>query len=94
MTMTIKELKEMFDGKYEDIEVYSPNETGAHYPTCFHTDNCNFTENYNEESEIGLYELMDEEYYNNSVMINTCEDADFEELYGNKEARVLCLMLK
>lgn len=92
--MTIKEVKEMYKGQYYEIEVYEPNSRGNHYPNHFHTDNCKFTEEFTDESEVGLYELMDEEDYNHSIMANTSDYADFEEWYGNKEAKVLCIMLK
>ena len=38
--MTIKEIKEMFDGDYVEVEVYKPLSTGRYYPKNFHTDNC------------------------------------------------------
>lgn len=92
--MTIKEVKEMYKGQYCEIEVYKPNSGGNHYPNHFHTDNCKFTEEFTDESEVELYELMDEEDYNHSIMANTSEYADFEGWYGNKEVKVLCIMLK
>ena len=91
--MTIKEIKEMYEGQYEEIEVYSALSVGKHYPDHFHTDNCKFTEEFTDESKVGLYELMDEEDYNHSIMANASDYADFENWYGNKEAKVLCIML-
>ena len=91
--MTIKEIKEMYEGQYEEIEVYSALSVGKHYPDHFHTDNCKFTEEFTDESEVGLYELMDEKDYNHSIMANASDYADFEGWYGNKEAKVLCIML-
>lgn len=92
--MTIKNVKDMYKGKYEDIEIYRPCSIGEHYPNHFHTDNCSFTEEFTDESEVGLYELMDEEDYNNSIMSNVSDYADFEGWYGNKNAKILCIMLK
>ena len=92
--MTIKEVKEMYKGQYDELEVYSTWNVGEHYPNHFLTDNCRFTEEYTDESEVGLYELMDEEDYNHSIMANASDYADFEEWYGNKDARVLCIMIK
>lgn len=92
--MTIKEVKEMYKSKYDDIEVYKPKSTGRYYPNHFHTDNCKFTEEHTDKLEVGLYELMDEEDYEDSIMANTCVYADFSEWYGNKNAKVLCIMLK
>ena len=91
--MTVKEVKEIYKGQYEEIEVYSTSNVGKHYPDHFHTDNCKFTEEFTDESKVGLYELMDEEDYNNSIMANASDYADFESWYGNKEAKVLCIML-
>lgn len=91
--MTIKEVKEMYDKQYKDVEVYEPNSSGKYYPNHFHTDNCKCVDEYTDESEVGLYELMDEEDYNNSIMANSSEYADFEEWYDNKDAKVLCIML-
>ena len=92
--MTIKEVKEMYKGQYDELEVYSTWNVGEHYPNHFHTDNCRYTEEYTDESEVGLYELMDEEDYNHSIMANASDYADFEEWYDNKDARVLCIMIK
>lgn len=95
--MTIKEIKEMYKGQYEDIEVYkvsSSNSVGKHYPSNFHTDNCEQVEEFTDESEVGLYELMDENEYNHSIMANSDIYADFEDWYGNKDTKILCIMLK
>lgn len=93
--MTIKDVKEMYEGMYAELEVYETWSVGKHYPNHFHTDNCFYViEGYNDDSEVGLYELMDEEEYNNSILANTEMFADFEDWYGNKDARILCVMLK
>ena len=83
----------MYEGQYNDIEVYEPNSKGEYYPNHFHTDNCETAECYSDESEVGLYELMDEEDYAHSILANSCVSADFEGWYGSKEAKVLCIML-
>lgn len=44
--------------------------------------------------EVGLYELMNEEEYNNTLMANGDIYADFEDWYGDKDAKVLCIMIK
>lgn len=36
---------------------------------------------------------MDEEEYNSTIMGNSCEDADFEDWYGDKDAKVLVIVL-
>lgn len=94
VTLSIKELKEMFKGEYDNIEIYSPVGVGKHYPSFFHTDNCNFLdETYSDSTRIGLYELMGEGEYNNSIMANASEYINFSECYGKKNAKILCLML-
>ena len=91
---TIKEVKELYKGKYAQIEVYKAIGAGEHYPNHFHTDNCkDIEEGFNDETEVGLYELMDEDDYNHSILANSCTSADFEEWYGDKDAKVLCIML-
>ena len=52
------------------------------------------SQNYDDDMEVGLYELMDEEEYNNTIMANCDIYADFEDWYGDKDAKVLCVMIK
>ena len=90
--MTIKELTETINN-YDDIEVYYPLSTGRHYPNYFHTDNCKLVDNYNELSQVGFYELMGENEYNNTLLANSDISADFADWYGSSNAKVLCIML-
>lgn len=98
--MTIKEIKEMFDGDYVEVEVYKPLSTGRYYPKNFHTDNCvglgdgSPSGDYTEDMKVGLYELMDEEDYNQSLLAGCDITADFEDWYGNRNAKILCIMIK
>lgn len=92
--MTVKEVKETYEGKFADIEVYVPISTGEFYPDHFHTDNCTGTDDYSESAEVGLVELMDEDEYNSSLLANCDVAADFGDWYGDKNAKVLCVMLK
>jgi hypothetical protein len=41
--------------------------------------------------EVVGYELADEKDYNRTVTANTCEIADFKELYEDKNAKVLLI---
>lgn len=91
----IKDVLKRYEGygeKWADVEVYKPNTTGKHYPNHFHTDNCSYTEDWTEDSYVKLVDLMDEEDYNNTVQAN-CDSADFEEWFGDKNAKILCMML-
>lgn len=97
--MTIKDVKEEYKNKYVELEVYEAMSGGKYYPSNFHTDNCRSLGedspygNYDDDMEVGLYELMDEEEYNNTIMANCDIYADFEDWYGDKDAKVLCLSL-
>jgi len=49
-------------------------------------------ENYTDE--VLVAEVMDEEGYNTTINANYSMGDDFEEEYGNKNAEVLCILLK
>lgn len=98
--MTIAEVKELYEGKYSNVEIYKPCSNGKYYPNHFHTDNCvglgegSPHGDYTEDMEVELYELMDQDEYNNTLMANFDTYADFEDWYGDKNAKVLCMMIK
>lgn len=91
--MTVKEVKAMFSGEYADCEVYEAKSHGAHYPNYFRASNCDYTDEYNDNSEVGLWELMNEEDYNYSLYAEVNSEADFGEWLGDKNAKILCIML-
>lgn len=79
-----------------DVELYCY--TGKIHS--IHTDNImsldkelNFKELYCSGIEELDYEVMDEDNYNNTVLANACDSADFEKLYGNENAKVLVVVL-
>lgn len=93
--MTVGEVKKMYAGEYVELEVYRARERGEYYPREFHTDNCyslNDSE-YSNEDEVGLCDLMGEEEYEHSILANVSDKADFTDWYGDKDAKVLCIML-
>ena len=98
--MTIAEVKELYRGKYVNLEVYRSLSSGHCYPNHFHTDNCvelgdsSPNGEYTEDMEAVLYELMNQDEYNNTLMANCNIYADFNDWYGNKNAKVLCIMIK
>lgn len=49
---------------------------------------------YTEDMEVGLHELMDEEDYNQSLLAGCDITADFEDWYGDRNAKILCIMIK
>lgn len=91
--MTVAEVKEMFKGEYVDIEFYEPRSWGKHAPHRFHTDNCVSVDSASDIRDVHLWELMSEEDYDNSILANSSERADFDMWYDDKNAKVLCIML-
>ena len=85
--MTIRETKKKLD--FDDIEVYADKGRGT-----FHTDNIKDVDDVPENTRVVAWELMDEDTYNQTILANTCVTADFEDWYGNKEAKVLCILIR
>lgn len=92
--MNIKEVINTYKNEYTDIEVYySISRNGD-----IHTDNLRFIEEIPEDDmdgtgEVISWDLMDEEDYNNSVLANSCIEADFAEWYDDKNAKVLVILM-
>lgn len=89
--MTLKKVINSVTGKYEEIEVFknfNSNSIG------FHTDRIEFVDEWDGTEEVLEFELMDEETYANSINANSCVDTDFEEWFGNKTAKILCVKIK
>lgn len=92
--MKIKELKELLKeqgNEYYDIEVYKY--TFDNHKS-IHTDYITSIEDYNDNTEVEDYQLMNEEDYNNSILANSSKQADFEEWYDDKDAIVLVVIMK
>ena len=93
--MTVKELiKEQYTDDIADLEVYAF--TGKHHS--IHSDFINnldevFPREKYEDYEVAAWEIMDQERYDNSVVANSCEVADFEMWYDNKDAKVLVIVI-
>ncbi len=96
--MTIEEIVIDLKGKYTNIELYEPVSRGQYFPRYFHTDNCKFLDvgsiNTMLQKEAVLWEIMTEDEYNNTIMANSEERAKFDDWFGSKEAKVLCIMIK
>lgn len=94
--MTIKELLATIDTKeYADIEVYEPmfnNDDTRSY--AFATDFIKAVDEDEQNREVIHYSLMDEEDYNNSICGNTGLKADFDEWFDDKNAKILCVLVK
>lgn len=91
MNTTIKELKKMFKDQYNDIEVYKSLSVGVHYPDHFFTDNCRYTEDWDDETIIKLYSLMDKEEYGGTLLANCCNSAD--DYFESEDDKILCCMI-
>ncbi|WP_304239965.1 hypothetical protein [Phocaeicola plebeius] len=84
-------------GLCADIEVYGYKGVNHSIHTdCIVSldDEMNFNELYCAGINEFDFEVMDEDDYNNTVLANSCISADFEELYGDKNAKVLIIVLK
>ena len=88
--MTIREVKEMYPDA-EDIEVYESLNNGT---PRFHTDSIRAIDDYSDDDEVLIYEMMNEEEYNSTILANSTTSADFGEWYDNKLAECLCIIVK
>lgn len=92
--MTVSEIIEKENGNYAEVEVWQ-------YTDKSHRLHSDFIRNIDGQYAIDCYEfceahdyrIMDEEEYNATVLANTSEYADFDSWYGNKDAKVLVIMI-
>ena len=89
MYYTVAEIKEMYKGRYDDIEFYKFRFNNR----IIHTDYIKDIEDVSDDAPVEDFELMDEERYNFSVLANCCIEADFKTWYGSSEARVLVVIV-
>ena len=91
MYYTVAEVKEMYKGRYDDIEFYR----FRFGQKIIHTDCVKSIEyeDVSDDAPVEEFELMDEERYNFSVLANCCEEADFKTWYGSAKARVLVVII-
>lgn len=89
--MTIKEVEEMYKDEYAEVEVYMPVDK---MPDHFSTDNCKDAYSYNDDTKAEFFELMDEDTYNGTILANTVDTANFADWLGNKDAKILCIIIK
>lgn len=54
----------------------------------------NLEEEPDPEREVLSFELMTEEDYNNSILANSSETADFLTWYDDKDVKILCIAVK
>jgi hypothetical protein len=94
--MTIKDVILQNKDGIADFEIYESVGRGEHFPNHFHTDSCKPADfpDLDQERDRILYAVMDEEEYNDTLLANTCIEADFAEWYNNKDAKVLVIMVE
>lgn len=88
MLATIRELLKSCN--FDDYEIYEEWDSGHHNP--FHTDNIHPLDEVDLDMIVTDYEVMDQDEYNNTILANTCEFADFKEWYDDADARVLVII--
>jgi hypothetical protein len=94
LSYTKEEVKKMA-AQAAEVEIYRFNQADR-YIRGIHTDNtaCVDMSVGNLPDEFtGRVELMDEEEYGNTILANSSMDADFEDWYGSKDAKVLVVVL-
>lgn len=94
LSHTKEEVKKMADQAAE-VEIYRFNQTDR-YVHGIHTDNtaCMDMKVDDLPDEFkGDVQLMDEEEYGNTILANSSISADFEDWYGDKDAKVLVVVL-
>ena len=85
--MTIKEIKDNYNGKFDAVEVYKF--TGKRHS--IHTDFIEEVEDYSEDAEVQTHQLMDEDEYNSTIFAN-CSN-QFTDIY-DKSDKVLVIVIK
>lgn len=91
--MTIRDL--IKDGKFTDYEVYE--QVGSHgHSSPFHGDLVKRIpdEEINLDAEVLLYEYMNEQDYDDTILANSEIRANYGEWYDDKNAIVLCILVK
>lgn len=94
MNYTRNEIKQMA-AQAAEVEIYHFTQLDR-YIRSIHTDNTaclDITVDNLPEEFKGDVQLMDEEEYENTLLANSSMSADFEDWYGDKDAKVLVVVL-
>ena len=104
--MKVKELiklSEKLGDDYVQIEIFESMKPLKLGKSNFHTDNIESIDDPGSAAKMieiyGDFEVVDfafmnEEEYGQTVLSNTCAEVDFEEWYGDKNAVILCILLR
>lgn len=91
--MNINEIKEIEKrSKYASVEVYEQLELdNGYYSWNFHGDYIRELEDYTGLEEVERWAIMDEDEYNNSILVNCC--VSFSDIF-EKNDKILVILLK
>lgn len=92
--MTVGEVKNMFKDQYADVEYYKNSFKGTHQID-FNMEHCTGvdTSEVNDDMEAVSYQLANEDIYDKTVLANSEIAADFDDWYGDSNAKVLCILV-
>lgn len=89
--MKIKEVKEMCKNEnIAEVEIYQQSLRDKSHG--FHGDFIHMIEEYTDDMEVTNWEVMGEDEYDETVLANGCVKADFNEWFGDKNAKVLVIL--
>lgn len=87
--MTVKELKEQYKGKCAGTELYRYRD-GIHE---IHADSIFAVNDDCDDQEVCDFKLMGESEYNKTIYAHSTYTADFDDYFGDKNAKVLIIVL-
>lgn len=90
--MTVSEIIKNENFKEFEVWKYSDNTKRLHSDFIKNVDGVYSFDTYKDIEADNFY-IMDEEEYNNTICANSSVYADFDSWYGNKEAKILVIML-
>lgn len=94
--MKLKELKELLktQGKeFAEIEAYTYNTYINERNKSLHTDCIELTD-VSDNTDVKNYVLMGEEEYNQTILANQGYSVDYEDIYGDKNAKLLIVIVE
>lgn len=88
--MTVKELLKKEVDNYDAYEVFAW--TGENHTIS--TDNVKYLEEFSKNAEVDIWEIMDEKRYDDTILANSSEFANFGLWHDDEEAKVLVVVIK
>lgn len=92
--MKVKELIQEKSNSYYDYEVFAFTDKRHSVHGDF-IKNIDYDHNFEEyqDCEVSYWEIMDEKRYDESILANSCEKANFGEWYDDSNAKILVIIL-